>query len=226
MRPGVRPEPDPRPDEQLLVAIRAGDRAALAALLYRYQERLFGLCVRMMNSHEAAVDLTQDCLVKIIRGLHTFDGKAQLSTWITRVAMNVCLSKLRSEKYRRHASLDTPLSGGTTESEPPSSWAAVLPSREPGPDSSVYTAEDRQRLLQALALLDPEARAIILLRDSHGLEYDQIAEVLGIALGTVKSRLFRARSALRELIESRPAPGKGAALATPTRRGSASDFRA
>lgn len=215
------PRPTPRPTDNgasdaedliLVKRIQGGDSAAWTKLLTRYQDRLFGVCMRMVGDREYASDLTQDAMVRIIEGIKTYDGRAKLSTWMIRVTMNVCLSKLRSEKLRRHASLDagseTASAGGGT-----SGWgggrgrtsAERTPDeqvREPQPGLGVEWDETRRLVAAALLRVLPEQRAILILRDSKGLEYEQIAEVLDVPVGTVKSRLFRARLALREALES------------------------
>lgn len=197
----------------LVAAIQGGDSSAWAELLGRYQDRLFGVCFKMVGDREMAADLAQDSMIKIIEGLGSYDGRAKLSTWIIRVAMNVCLSKLRSEKLRRHASLEalseaaSPGGGGGRAGGPRGGRGAERPaatfqqSREPAAEVSVEQGELRRRLAGALLRISPEQRAILVLRDSRGLEYEQIAEVLGVPVGTVKSRLFRARAALREALE-------------------------
>lgn len=201
-------------DVQLVEDIRRGRAGAWSTLITRYQDRLFTVCLRMVHNRELAADLTQDSFVKVIQGLDKYDGRSKLSTWMIRVTMNVCLSKMRSEKLRRHASLEGMSSGGgggdagRAESEHRAFELAddrtaggVVGrvgegelSEEPG----VIHDEDRRRVLRALQLLEPDQRAVLMLRDAQGLEYDQIAEVLGVAVGTIKSRLFRARSALRD----------------------------
>lgn len=164
----------------------------------------------MVGDRERAADLTQDAMVRIIEGIKTYDGRAKLSTWMIRVTMNVCLSKLRSEKLRRHASLDAGLEGGGNA---PAGWSGDrgragaervpdLQGREPAAELSVEREETRRLVAAALDRILPEQRAILVLRDSRNLEYEQIAEVLDVPVGTVKSRLFRARSALREVLES------------------------
>jgi len=142
-------------------------------------------------------------MVKIIQGLASYDGQSKLSTWMIRVTMNACLSWLRSEKLRRHARLDSPAPGRTASENATETHGSVLTSREPQAADRVELQEARQHLGAALALLEPEQRAILILRDAQGMDYDRIALVLGVPLGTVKSRLFRARAALRALIESR-----------------------
>ena len=198
----------PEADAQELALVRAiqqGQTGAWTSLLTRYQDRLFGVCYRMVNDRELASDLTQDAMVKIIEGLGTYDGRSKLSTWMIRVTMNVCLSKMRSEKLRRHASLDAPSpdqGGRGREGRTGAERLAESPEREPEPNQSVQREELRRLVAAALIRIAPEQRAILVLRDSRDLDYDQIAEVLNIPVGTVKSRLFRARAALREALEA------------------------
>lgn len=191
--------PDPKSNEltplreqQLLAAYRQGRPEALAELLRGYQGRVYGVCYRMLRSHDEATDLAQDALVKILEGIDSFDGRSLLSTWIIRVAMNCCLSYLRKQKLRRHASLE----------DAPRSVDQSVPS-EPGALDRVQHAEVRTELLAGLARIDPDMRAIIVLRDFQDLDYHQIGAILGVPVGTVKSRLFRARAALRQEVESR-----------------------
>jgi len=192
---------DPRLAD-LMARTAGGERAAWEELLTPYQDRLMGVCVRMVG-REAAPDLVQTAMVKIIQGLASYDGQSKLSTWMIRVTMNACLSWLRSEKLRRHARLDSPAPGRTASENATETHGSVLTSREPQAADRVELQEARQHLGAALALLEPEQRAILILRDAQGMDYDRIALVLGVPLGTVKSRLFRARAALRALIESR-----------------------
>ncbi len=158
----------------------------------------------MVRDRDLAADLTQDSFIKIIQGVESFDGRSKLTTWMIRVTMNVCLSKLRSEKLRRHASLES-LGGGAGAGSLSSRRRAD--GRESGSGgeleagSHVEAHEERERVLRALADLDPDQRAILILCDCRGLPYEQIAEVLGVAVGTVKSRVFRARTALRDAVE-------------------------
>lgn len=222
---GVKtPAPSPRParelspehadarDLALLRAHRAGDQTALSDLLGAYQDRLFGVCLRMLGDPEEARDMTQEAMVRIIQGLHQFHGHSKLSTWMIRVAMNVCLTGLRRKKLRRHVSLDSDdgsRRGARTSDNfgsGPVAGAAGLGSSHPAteldPALSVEQAEERRTLYAALERLEPEQRAMLILRDMQGLDYRQIAEVLEVPEGTVKSRLFRARAALRERFEA------------------------
>jgi RNA polymerase sigma-70 factor (ECF subfamily) len=196
------------PDKELIALVRRGDAQALARLLRRHQDGIFSHCLRVLRHSHLAEDVAQDSMVKIINGLDSYDGRSKFSTWIYTIVHNACLSKLRSEKLRRHASLDAPADAGDASR---GTWASnVEQRREPVGGWGVEHQEERSQLLDALGRLDDQQRAILILRDSRGLDYDQIAEVLGIAVGTVKSRLFRARAALREEIERwRPGGAKG-----------------
>ncbi len=196
---------DPDDDLPLIEAARRGDREAWAALYRRHLPRIMGTCMLMTRNRERAEDLAQDTFVKIIRAIDRFDGRAKFTTWITTIAMNVCRSSFRSEKLRSHASLDAPARGRDDRApqEPAQPW-------EPKGGSRVEANEDRDRVLAALSRLDPDQRAVLILADSQGLSYEHIAGTLGVAVGTVKSRLFRARTALRQQMESsRPPPDEG-----------------
>lgn len=184
-------------DLELLTKGIGGDRRAFGDLYERHKKRIYATCFKMMHDQWLAEELTQETFVKLMRGAEKFDGRAKFTTWLTRVAMNVCLSKLRAEKLRRHASLDAP-----TKDREHGRGVDLEQNREPSFVSGIEAKEDRERLRAALASLDPDQRAVLILADSQGLSYESIAETLGVAVGTVKSRLFRARAALREAFES------------------------
>ncbi len=195
-------EPAVDPDLGTLERIRNGDESALSELLTGYQERLFCVCLNVVRDRETASDLTQDAMVKIIGGLDQFQGGSKLSTWMIRVTVNVCLTYLRKQKLRRHASLDTPkLSGHDDPGSGRSMASSLADSKEHDAEHRVLEGEQLARLQAGLERLDPEQRTILILRDMQDLDYRQIGEVLDVPQGTVKSRLFRARVALREQIE-------------------------
>lgn len=194
----------PLEEQQLLDHARSGDPDALATLLQSYQKRMYAVCYRMLGNENDARDLTQDSLVRVIEGLDSYDGRSRLSTWVIRVTMNCCLSHLRRERLRRHASLDRPIAShqaGETVSTP--RGHAIESEREPPPTRRIQGNEKTAVLLEALDSLDPTMKAVLVLRDLQELEYQQIAEVIEVPIGTVKSRLFRAREALRQAIEAR-----------------------
>jgi len=193
-------------DAAIIDRIRATKSAeerqrAWAELLQAHEDRIFATCLRMVRDYETARDLTQDSMVKVIQGLDSFDNRARFSTWLTRVAMNVCISHMRKRKLRRHASLDAPMGGERGEQRGKAFSDALEAAPEPSGQARVEHREDRDMLLAALDTLDPDHRAVLVLRDGQDLDYQQIGDVLGVPIGTVKSRLFRARAALREAIE-------------------------
>lgn len=213
------PTGDRHPDEaanardlHLVAQARAGDRAAMSTLLARYQDRLFGVCVSMVGNRDDAAELAQDTLVKLIRNLHQFDGKSLFSTWAIRVAMNVCLSHRRAARHRQTVSLDgaqsafsdtrtkSASSAETLRGEVPRGRGGAEGDGEHSGTSGVEPLAEHAPVSRALASLDTEQRSILILRDVRGLDYDQIAFVLDVPVGTVKSRLFRARAALRTAV--------------------------
>lgn len=199
-------------DRRLVEAIRDASRPgappgaradAWTALLEAYEDRLFGVCMRMVRDPEVARDLTQDSMVKVLRGLDTYDGRARLSTWMIRVTMNVCLSHLRKQKLRRHASLEAlGGAGGAGDMAKGPGSRGGEGAGEPAGVEGVERREAHAMVARALATLDPEHRQILILRDVQDLDYKDIAEALSVPVGTVKSRLFRAREALRNAMES------------------------
>jgi RNA polymerase sigma-70 factor (ECF subfamily) len=196
------PRLTPLRELQLVEDHRNGKAEAAGELLQAYQRRIYAVCFRMVRDNELARDLSQDAMVKVLEGLSTYDGRSKLSTWMIRVTMNCCLSELRKRKLRSHASLDAPLPGAAGLSDR-STLGGVLPVQgELSALDRVEQAEMRAIVLRALGRLDPETRALLVLRDMQDLDYQQIAEVIDAPVGTVKSRLFRARAALREAIET------------------------
>lgn len=193
-------------EQTLLDAYASGDAGALEELLLANEDRVYATCLRMCGDPDHARDLTQDTFMRVIQGLEQFGGKSKLSTWITRIAINVCLSDRRRQTVRQTLSLDSSPKGsggrGAGEEVSGASLASLLAdSKEPGPVRRVESDEQRQLLALAISRLDPQRRVILILRDGQELDYTEIAEVLGVPTGTVKSRLFRARVALRNELE-------------------------
>lgn len=181
-----------RSDEELVVAIRGGEAGAWADLARRTLPRVYGLCFRVMGRRDEASDAAQAVMLRLVQVLDQYDARSRFSTWVYRVTTNVCISRMRSAKVRKTSSLDGV--GGGEEGR----GRGVQPvGREPDPRVGVERMDAARQLGVAMAGLEPEQRAILILRDGQDLSYEHIAEVLGVGLGTVKSRLFRARTALR-----------------------------
>lgn len=205
MVPSREPTRPGEPDDESLVrrAQQGADdgRAALEQLLLRHERRIYATCLRMVGDAESARDLTQDTFVRVIGAIGSFDGRAKFTTWMTRIAMNACISHQRRARLRRGPSLDDHAVGADGSSAPKRD---LLAGTEPTPIGRVELDEDLGRLAGAFRSLDAEQRAILVLRDVRGLDYREVAETLSIPVGTVKSRLFRARQALREAVEALP----------------------
>ena len=171
----------PLDDRALVSAAQAGDRDALDQLLRRHYDRVHGVCRRITGNEADAADAAQEALIAIVRGLPRFDGRAAVSTWIYRVATNASLDELRRRRRRPLAVLDD--DSGMHEQTDSN---AQLP---------IEMYADRLAIDEALAALPEEFRVPLVLRDVADLDYREIAEVLDIPVGTVKSRIARGRSA-------------------------------
>ncbi len=187
-------------DLRLVERLQQGDATAWEPLLERREGQIYATCRRMVSDPDVARDLTQDVLVRLIEKINDFDGRARFSTWMTRITINHCISHLRKQKHRRHASLEAPVrkSGGESIG---SLGASLEQSAELSVQGGVEDTERAERVAEAMRRIDPDHTAILTLRDVQGLDYAHIAETLEVPVGTVKSRLFRARAALREQVE-------------------------
>ena len=182
-------------DERRLVAsAQAGDRRAIERLLRIHQPQVHAVCRRITGNDADALDATQDALIAIVRGLPRFDGRAKFSTWAYRIATNACLDELRRRKRRPLVGL--PEHDGTA--------VEVVDPDAPDPGDAVG---EREEIDAALARLAPDFRAAVVLRDLCQLDYAEIAEVLEIPAGTVRSRIARGRAQLADLLRgNQPAP--------------------
>jgi len=196
----------PQTEEQLVAAARKGDQSALGELLMNYQNRLYNVSLRMVNNRDDAAEITQDAMLKVVEHIGNFDGKSKLSTWMIRITMNQSISFLRKRKLRKTASLDVTYSsssayGGSTSGDSGARLGdAIQDQQEPSPDQRVQTDEMVQQLQLAMDRIDEDFKSVLVLRDINAMDYKQISEVLSVPVGTVKSRLFRARLALRQEI--------------------------
>lgn len=183
-------------DEALVERSRKGDMQAFGVLVAKYQDRVVNLTYRMCGRHEDAEELAQEAFLKALEKIGQFRGQSRFYTWLFRIAANLAISHRRHKGRLRFHSLDGPVDLGSSQAA--ALTAAVAARREDAPPAAAMSAEAQLRVTVALEELDDEARLIVLLRDVEDMDYQQIAEVLEVPVGTVKSRLHRARSALRE----------------------------
>lgn len=180
---------------------QAGDSQALEALLRRHQKRLYNVCLRMVSHRDDAAEATQEAMLKIVEHIGSFRGDAAVSTWMIRIAMNASVSCLRRRRVRQTASLDGPRTYGNPEHHLDQATALreeLADGREPSPSHRVEQEEMREQLAAAIAALEEDFRAVLVLRDIDQMTYEDMAKALELPIGTVKSRLFRARLMLRQ----------------------------
>lgn len=180
--------------ERLLLArLRRKDPDAFEQLVRQHQDRVFDFCVRMLSDREEAVELTQDIFLSVHQHVGTFRMDSRLSTWILRIAKNHCINRLKYLRRRGRGRSDV----FEDVSEVALNDSAGAPTR---PDELVEAARERVRVQRAIAQLDEDQRALVVLRDIEGLSYDEIVEITELAEGTVKSRLHRAREKLADIL--------------------------
>ena len=170
-----------------------GDRDALDLLLRRHYDRLYAVCRRMTGSDSDAADAAQEALIAITRGLPRFEDRSRFSTWAYRIAINCSIDELRRRSRRPAVGLDDDTLAGALASAPV--WAG-------GQRGDPELVADRVDLDNALRSLPPEFRAAVVLRDLCGLDYAEIAEVLQLPAGTVRSRIARGRGALVRVLDT------------------------
>jgi len=184
--------PDPA-EADLLGKARGGNLFAFEEIVRRYQRRVYAVAFRIVRRHDVADDVTQEAFIRAHQALGSFDLSRPFGPWICRIAANLAINHVRSPESR-----EEPLPEGHAEE----------PSADPGPESGVLEREGREVLRRAVAGLPGEQRAVFVLRVYEELSYREIAEALDLSMGTVMSRLSRAREKLRQALE----PYLGAAL--------------
>ena len=176
--------------EQTLRAAQDGDLAAFNSLVQTFQRQVYNVCYRTLGNAEDAADASQDAFLSAFRGLKSFSGSATgLRSWLLRIAINACYDQLRRRQRRPADSLDA---------QQDHELNIVDPAQ--GPEQHSLGAETARHIQEAIDLLPPEQRLTVVLCDVQGLSYDEAALAMSVELGTVKSRLSRARSQLRMLL--------------------------
>ncbi|HID24470.1 MAG TPA: sigma-70 family RNA polymerase sigma factor [Planctomycetaceae bacterium] len=180
-------------DRELIEACLSGQTEAFGKLVVRYQNRLFHTLRCMLGSREDAKDVTQEAFVLAFRKLHQFRHDSAFYSWLFRIAMNLAAS-LRRREHPMQSLAD--VTDGRAPFDP------IDPHRDIRPSETAEVAEQQRLVWQALEQLEPDFRMVLVLKELEGLKYEEIAEIMGCPLGTVRSRLHRARSMLREKLSS------------------------
>jgi RNA polymerase sigma-70 factor, ECF subfamily len=177
-------------ERDLLARLRKGDERAVADLVRAYEGQVFNLLYRMLGNRADAQDVAQEVFLAVVDSVDRFRGECSLSTWVFRIARNRCINRIKHNKSMRQGVTD-PIDD-VPEGHLPQEGG---PAR---PDDAVGRAQVAQRVQRAISALPEVQRMVVVLRDLQGFEYEVISDVLELPLGTVKSRLFRARAALAE----------------------------
>lgn len=196
-------------DAELVRLCLGGDRSAFDQLVHRHQRRVYLLCYRYVNSHEDAADLAQDVFVRAYRGLRGFKGNSAFSTWLYRIAVNVCLNRVGARRPTF-----VPLAGsggrgagvarGDAGQARGESGPAYMDFTTEAPDAGLLRAERAAAVRAAIARLPRRQRATLILRVYHELPHEQIAAILGNSVGSAKGNFFHALANLKKLLGTRP----------------------
>ena len=186
-------------DAALINAFLAGDKKAFDQLVIRHKDRVFTVCYWFLGDYAEASDNAQETFIKAFRSLKRFRFESSFSTWIYRIAVNTCKNRLKSSQYKKKKktlSLHDPMGGRE------STMLMEIADDCPSPMNELEDKQRRMRIYGAIDTLPPEQKSVVVLRDIQGLSYDEIADITSIGMGTVKSRLARARQTLRDLLRN------------------------
>jgi RNA polymerase sigma-70 factor (ECF subfamily) len=189
-------------DRRLVRRLKQGDERAFQELVHTYQDRIFGMVFRMIGNRQEAEDIAQEVFISVHRGIANYRGEGRFYTWLYRIASNTCKNRIKylaGRNFHRSSDIDeTPAAHTQGEDGGP---VHSLQSVVPGPEATV-AGNRLERAIQAeIAQLEPEHRLLIVLRDIQGLSYQEIITITGLQEGTLKSRLHRARLALKVRLE-------------------------
>jgi RNA polymerase sigma-70 factor, ECF subfamily len=180
-------------DRRLIADCLGGRRDAFGELVYRYQARLYNAAIRLVDNPEDAADVVQDAFLNAYQSLHSFKGDAEFFTWLYRIAFNTAISLKR--KKRPAVSLDAKGASGTEGGIEVNDNSEYVK-----PGAALERSEDERQLQEAMNRLSHEHREVLVLKDIEGMKYEDIAEILVVPIGTIRSRLHRARLELRDLL--------------------------
>ena len=183
------------PDDELVVRCQAGDTGAFDELVTRYRGKVYAMIYNMVKSEADAWDLSQEAFIKAWKALPKFEARSSFYTWLYRISHNVTYDWMRKRKVQAEGEFDE------TVQQSIDPKAKTVPFKESRPDEKLEQREIRVRIEEAIEKLSPDHRAVILLKEVDGRQYNEIAEIIGISIGTVMSRLFYARKKLQSLLK-------------------------
>ena len=178
-------------EKELIQKAKQGDMLAFEELILKHEKIVYNVALGMMNHSEDAKDISQEVFLKAYRNIKNFDERSQFSTWLYRITTNTCIDEMRKRKGKQSYSLEEELENedGTMQRQ--------IADEGDTPEESILREEQKSEIIQALDNLSEEHKAAVVLRDVKGLSYEEISEILELSLGTVKSRISRARNQLK-----------------------------
>jgi len=182
-------------DAALVRAIQAGDMAAFDQMVVKHKDKLFNMVYWFLGDYQEANDCSQEIFIKVFKSIKKFRSESSFSTWLYRIAINTCKNRLKSSAYRwkkKTVPLENP------ESSEDGNLSYKIQNNSPSPANELEKKERLMMIQKAINALPQEQNRVIVLRDIQGLSYQEISDITGLNLGTVKSRLARARMALRK----------------------------
>lgn len=194
--PAAEAETEELDDSVLVAKCQQGDAQAFGELVSKYRGKMYAIIYNMVGNEQDAWDIAQDALLKAWKSIARFRGQSSFYTWLYRITMNVTIDSIRKKKIESGVELDDSI--GLTHIAPGS---RTTPQTEPLPDAKMNDREIRQRIDGALAQLSAEHRAVIVMKEIEGMQYNEIADALDCSIGTVMSRLFYARKKLQTLLK-------------------------
>ncbi len=191
-------------DKKIIQRVLHGEINDFAILVKKYQRGIYNYAFRMLGHEEEARDLAQDIFIAAYKGLRGFRGESKFSTWLFRIAINQTKNRIKYLR-RRHFFDEEQYTTGTKEAP---DLLSTLPVSGDNPEEAFLKKDFNSLILKGLMTLPPEVRGILILRDIEDFSYEELSQIMGLNLGTVKSRLHRARHALRKVVEAKIAQGR------------------
>lgn len=182
-------------EKQLLERAKNGDTGAFEQLIEGYQKKVFNIAFRMLGNYDDAGELAQEVFIKVYKSMKNFKEESSFSTWIYRITTNVCLDELRKRKNKKEVSIDEDIKYGDGEIK------REIEDHGPTPETAAERNEVRKAVNDAIQSLSDEHKTMIVMRDIRGFSYEEIARMVSCPEGTVKSRISRARQALKEILK-------------------------
>jgi len=181
-------------EEILIVRAKTGDIESFEELIQNHQQKAFNIAYRMLGNLEDANDVTQEAFLRVYRSIDKFKGNSSFSTWLYSIVNNVCIDFIRKHKKTKVIYID--------DNQYQEGYQKEIPDRKNAPEDLLEKKEIKERVHDAINQLNYDQRTIIILRDIQGFSYQEIAEILNISEGTVKSRISRGRNNLKEILHA------------------------